>query len=172
MWPTWYSLPAPIKFLQTLEVTIRDPDNDALNLMGDSGVDYGAKRLLLLLSQFILRGPRLMCQTCYQLESEPYRKLDPRSSSVCDACTSGKEFDANALVIHAEQIRSGRDQGSLHKICRMLAGSGLLHGRFKSLKVCCAESTKEYVIEEQSAGQTAYIAKTWAGYGWIQGKDL
>ena len=172
MWPTWYSLPAPVRFLQILEVTISDPDNEGLNLLGNGGVAFGTNRLLLLLSQFILRGPRLMCRTCHQLESEPYRKLDPVSSSICDECTSGVKFDANALVIHAEKIQSGRDQDHIHMICNMLARSGLLHCKFKSLKVCCAEKTKEYVVKEQNAGQTACIAKSWAGYGWIQGKYL
>ena len=151
--PTWCSLPAPAKFLQTLEVDLRDPKRQGLRLLGDGGVGPDTWRLLSLLAQSVLRGPRLVCSDCPKPKEFKRLERGRETESICDACSSGLQLNARTLVIHALQLQR-KDQRGLGTICQEVANSGLLHGRFKALKFRYGEIIEQWEIRSKSAGQT------------------
>lgn len=91
LWPTWISLPVPIRYFKTLKVDFRDFNNErSLRWSGCGGPGAIVRYLLEILSQFLLRGPQFVCGECN-------RKVD------CATSVVGNVSMSKRLILHILQ---------------------------------------------------------------------
>lgn len=95
LWPTWISLPVPIRYFKTLKVDFRDFNGErSLRWSGCGGPGAIVRYVLEILSQFLLRGPQFVCGECN------------REDRLCDFC-SRKRIHVETLDITYITMRGG-----------------------------------------------------------------
>ena len=201
--PTWLSLPAPPSFYKehhdlSLDVDLRleaVTRKEALLHIGDGrsylhwggcgGLPIPLVILLWVLSHWLKSGPRFHGTLNPSISAAELRiHFVVYQDGVVDEEVRQAWVRACVPDIHSWQARPDDREGQLNHHLGMLSGwmhilaiSGLLFGRFRSLSVDVkgfeeGEKPSIWQVKNQTEEQKRATSLEWAGYGWLAGDEL
>ena len=190
MQPTWLSLPAPRHFLKSVRVDFRIFRHGEFEWTGNRPIL--GQYLLQMLRRFldngphfikenptneVRRAPRDLCLESLTINFVRMEHVIPSMRSEDDDNNTKPQLiprgSGDTLDLVIDEVSDThpttvcKDQAALWALKNFLekiAGSGLLFGRFRFVKLCYGGKIKEWIIEDKGNLETTLAQ--WKPYGW------
>ena len=187
MWPTWIMLPAPLTYLESVEVDFRICDKEMyMGWSSSHHYDISMQNFLRLLSQFIVRGPRFICKAC------DLNAITMDAPSLCQDCQVNA-LHLNVLIVNFVRMRGctkplipfqsldGEDLlrnlevlalGKLVKTLEKLANNGIVFGKIDLIRLRFDDTMYDWKVKDRDPERILEAVKKWTKYGWVSGDTL
>ena len=150
--PSWLSLPAPLKYLRTLQVDLQLSNNRNFQWVGSVGTL--AELSLQLLLRFFRCGPQLSDGLDDLPQQERLRNrmpyLDVLTIRIVPAPAGNMERDKSSREGSRPAITDLMTFDFLGSYLLVIAQSYLFRGRIRTIRLHCCESIREYTVQPRT----------------------
>lgn len=149
--PTWLSLPAPLKYLRTLQVDLQLSNHRSFQWVGSVGTL--AELSLQLLLRFFRCGPRLSDGLDDLPQQERLRNrmpyLDVLTIRIVPTLAGNMERNKSSREGSHPAVTDLMTFDFLGSYLLVIAQSYLFRGRIRTIRLRCCESIREYTVQPQ-----------------------